>query len=678
MGPSHSIIGHMTLVVIAATIIICFAFTTKGLCGQTEFFVSPHGNDSNPGTKTRPFKTLDAARNAMRKTEQDGEISVWLRKGVYELDKALQLTAEDCGKTGKPVIYRAYRREEVRISGGRRVTGFKPVTDEKILNRLVPGARGNVYKANLANAGIEEYGKPSGGGLELFFNDKPMTPARWPNEGFVKIAGLVEPGTKNVRGRKGSKTGKFMYSGDRPKRWAQESDIWVHGYWFWDWSDQRHKVESIDTKKRIISVEPPYHRYGYRKGQWFYAMNILAELDTPGEWYLDRDAGILYLWPPKPIEKGRAVVSVSDTLINMKNVSNVVIEGIILEACRGTAVIMNNCDNTKVAGCVLRNFGGVAVQVTRGRGNSVVSCDIYGTGAGGISLRGGDRTSLTPANHLAENNHIHHYGRWTRMYTPAISLSGVGNRAAHNLIHDAPHMAIGFSGNDHIIEFNEIHDVCLESNDAGAMYAGRNWTMRGTVIRHNYLYDITGFEDRGCVGVYLDDMYCGTKIYGNIFRRVTRAAFIGGGRDCRIENNIFLDCRPALHIDARAMGWAGYHVDTTMTKRLKAMPYKSELWRKRYPRLTNILQDDPAAPKGNVVARNISWGGQWDGVHKQARPYITFSDNYLSKKPFLEGKTPKTFRLSDHSLAKKIGFEPIPFKNIGLFKDKHRAQLPQK
>ena len=108
-----------------------------------------------------------------------------------------------------------------------------------------------------------------------------------------------------------------------------------------------------------------------------------------------------------------------------------------------------------------------------------------------------------------------------------------------------------------MIEFNEIHNVCYESNDAGAIYTGRNWTMRGTVIRNNYLHHISGFEGRGCVGVYLDDMFCGTEISGNLFYRVTRAAMIGGGRDCLVKNNLFVDCKPALHIDARALGWAG-------------------------------------------------------------------------------------------------------------------------
>jgi Right handed beta helix region len=337
--------------------------------------------------------------------------------------------------------------------------------------------------------------------------------------------------------------------------------------------------------------------------------------------------------------------------------------------------VMSDCTQVRIGGCVLRNLGDSAVRVGGGTENRVVSCDIYAAGRGCISLRGGDRAALTPAGHVAENNHIHHYGRWSRMYTPAISLAGVGNRAAHNLIHDAPHMAIMFSGNEHTMEFNEIHHVCLESNDAGAIYSGRNWTMRGTVVRHNYLHHIVGFQRKGCVGVYLDDMFCGTEISGNLFYQVTRAAFVGGGRDCTIENNIFVDCHRALHIDARAMGWASGTVATTMTDRLKAMPYTSELWRRRYPKLPGILADEPAAPKGNLVVRNLSVGGRWDDVTKKAKPYVTFTDNHVDQDGIHMEKLPETSRLQADATAHVPGFKPIPIEKIGLYQDAYRKTL---
>ena len=600
-----------------------------------------------------------------------------VREGTYFLSKTITFTTEDSGTEKCPITYMAHPKEKVVLSGGKVLTGFHPVTDPAVLNRLDEAARGKVLQTDLRSQDITEYGELSGGFgipseafLDLFFQDRPMTIARWPNEGFVNIADILNIDPVDVRGTSGDKVGKFIYEGDRPKRWVEEKDLWLHGYWFRDWADQRQKVESIDTEKHIISLVPPYHKYGYRSGQWYYAFNVLAELDTPGEWYMDRETGILYFWPPAPIEKGKPTVSFLPTLVTMKDTSHVTIHGMTLEAVQGTAITITNCGQNQIIGCTLRNIGNWAVKISGGMENSVIGCDIYETGDGGIALSGGDRKTLTPARHYAGNNHIHHYSRWNRMYQPAISLSGVGNRASYNLIHNAPHMAIYFSGNDHAIEFNEIHNVCYESNDAGAIYAGRDWTMRGTVIRHNYLHHINGFQEHGCVGVYLDDMFCGTEISGNVFYKVTRPAFIGGGRDNIVKNNIFVDCKPAVHVDARAMGWAKSCANNINMKGLLAMPYQSKLWHKRYPKLVTILEGDPNQPKGNVIWSNVCQGGKWDEIEDKARPLVTLQDNLIDAKLRFAAPEKGNFKILDDKPLKKIGFKRIPMKKIGLKKKK--------
>jgi len=688
----------MTNTASASLCFIVVAILLVGACGASEagrprsgparaarLYVAVNGRDDWSGKLAAPsaartdgpFATLERARDEIRKMKSAGGlpqrgVTVVLRGGVYQREKPFELTADDSGTAVCPVVYRAASGEEVRLVGGKAVTGFKPVTDRAILARLDESARSHVVQANLRALGIADFGEAGGGGLELFFQDRPMILARWPNEGFTRIVDVVGGEPYDIRGTVGDRIGKFTYEGDRPKRWVGEKDVWVHGYWFWDWSDQRHKVASIDTDKRIIAVAPPYHGYGYRKGQWFYAYNILVEIDSPGEWYLDRETGILYFWPPASIEDGTAVVSVIPTLVTMRDASYVTMRGLVLEAARGTAITVSGGANIQIVGCTLRNLGADAVTIADGAENGVTGCEIYGTGGGGISLSGGDRQTLAPAGHYADNNHIHHYSRWNRMYYPAISIAGVGNRAAHNLIHDAPHMGIFFSGNDHVIEFNEIHHVCMESNDAGAMYAGRDWTMRGTVIRCNYLHDINGFEGRGCVGVYLDDMYCGTTIESNLFYRVTMAAFIGGGRDNIVRNNVFVECNPALHIDARALGWAADTVDATMKERLRAVPYERPPWRERYPQLIGILADDPAAPKGNLVARNVCSGGRWDDIEGAARPLTTFTDNLLDQDPRFVDAAKLDFQLRDDSPAYKLGFKRIPIERIGLRKAPRR------
>jgi hypothetical protein len=199
--------------------------------------------------------------------------------------------------------------------------------------------------------------------------------------------------------------------------------------------------------------------------------------------------------------------------------------------------------------------------------------------------------------------------------------------------------------------------------------------MRGTVIRYNYLHHINGFEGRGCVGVYLDDQFSGTEISGNVFYEVTRAAMVGGGRDCTIANNIFVDCVPAVHVDARGLGWAGRGMGGLKAK-LTKFPYKQPPWSTQYPELVNILDDDPMAPKGNVIARNICVGGKWDSFAAQAKPLITFEDNLLDADPRFVDAEELDFRLRKDSPAWDLGFRRIPVEKIGLYADASRASWP--
>jgi hypothetical protein len=531
--------------------------------------------------------------------------------------------------------------------------------------------------------------------LEMFFNDEPMVLSQGPEEGHIKIAEPLGETIRDVRGHISCIEGIFRYEGDYPRRWKDENDAWVVGCWSHDWAEQRHKLASLDVEERIISVNPPYHPWGYSKGQWFRGFNILAELDQPGEWYLDREAGVLYFWPPAPFDGAKVEVSMSPGLVTMAGTAHVTLEGLLFEATRGTAIAMTECEQCRVIGCTMRNLGVHAVTVLRGKANGVIGCDMYGMGGGGIYLFGGDRKTLTPGMHFAENNHIHHYGRWYRMYRPAILFSGVGLRASHNLIHDAPHAAILFGGNEHLIEFNEIHHVCCDSNDCGAIYAGRDWTIRGNVIRHNYLHQIQGREGRGCRGVYLDDLFCGALVEGNVFYQTTWAVFLGGGRDNIVQNNVFVDCPKALQIDGRALGWCGPHADkrikeATEEGTIRGIRFMEPPYSTRYPELLTLLEDNPKSPLGNVVRRNIFWPGDgqdlrrarngkepteawWDDIENKIRHLVILEDNLINTDPRFMDAISGNFQLREDSPAWKLGFQRIPFEEIGLCLDKRRA-----
>jgi len=653
--------------------------------------VAPDGKDTNPGTEQEPFATLQRARDAIRELKATGPlpaggITVELRGGTYQLAQPLELTTQDSGGENAPIVYQARKGEIARLLGSRAVIGWKPLTDPAVLKRLPEPARGRVWQADLKALGISDLQGinsattyQSDPGLEVFFQDKPMTLARYPNSGYLKIAAALDAQGKPKAGIMTTPEGKFVCEDPRPAHWAGEKGVWLHGFWVYDWADMRIPLGRVDPAARTISLGPqPGRSYALRAGQWFYAENVLSELDNPGEWYLDRDRSILYFWPPAPLSSGAVVVSVVRDLVRLTDVANVTFRGLGIEAGRGTAVLVKGGKNVRVIGCTIRNMGNWAVKVYGGTKHGVVGCDIYQTGQGGIHLEAGDRKTLTPAGHWADNNHIHHTARWDPVYQQAITVFGVGNRATRNLIHHVPHVAIGFTGNDQTIEYNEIHTAVFQSNDAGAIYTSppdETWSMRGHKIRYNYLHNIHGFENKGCMGVYLDDCFSSADISSNVFYDVATAILIGGGRDNLMTNNLFVKCGQALSIDARGLGWAK-GVGTFATKELIDLNYKRPPWSTKYPELLNILEDEPLAPKGNVVARNVCWGGKWGWFEPKAMPYLKFAGNLVGIDPRFAGKPPAAFRLAEDSPALKLGFRQIPFDKIGLYPSDDRASWP--
>src|SRR5262249_55401864 len=162
---------------------------------------------------------------------------------LYPVKETLTLDARDSGSAKAPVIYRAYPGERPVLSGGRLITGFHVTTDPAVLDRLPEAARGKVWEADVRASGVTDFGEVAAAGrrIELFFEGRPMTLARWPNEGFVRIAALNGGKPLTSNGIEGDGVGRFTYVGDEPKRWTKEPEIWLHGYWFWDWADERQR-----------------------------------------------------------------------------------------------------------------------------------------------------------------------------------------------------------------------------------------------------------------------------------------------------------------------------------------------------------------------------------------------------------------------------------------------------
>lgn len=697
--------------------LVCLA----GLCAMADFHVAPGGDDAGPGTSERPFASFEAARDAVRRERiagrlPGGGLSVWIAAGDYVRASSLELGEADSGTPEAPILWRSRGEGRVRWLGGRVLRGFEPVTDPATLSRLDPAARASVRQLDLGKLGILDFGRMQSRGFgraavpahcELFHGGLPMTLARWPNEGeFERIAGFPETSGKgdDHGGKIGDLPSGFFYAGERPNRWREVGEAWVHGYWAWDWANSYERIASIDQDRHLVVTAPPHGLYGFRKGQRFYFLNLLEELDRPGEWFLDRVSARLYFWPPEVragtpgvaalVEPETLLSLLDQPLVRAVGASHVVFEGLALEAGRSHAIEIRGGAQVRVVGCLIRNFGNSGVVITGGRNHGVVSSDILDTGDGGVSLSGGDRRTLQGGGHFVENSHFQRQGRWSKCYVPAISLEGVGLRASHNLIQDHPHCGILYWGNDHRMEFNEIHHVALETGDVGAIYTGRDYSFRGNQIVHNFIHH-TGGVGMGSMGVYMDDCVSGTEIRGNVFQEVQRAAFLGGGRDHRVENNIFVNCNHAVELDGRGLDaspvWRGM-VEDTMRRRLDDIPL--ELYRKRYPDLcgldahygapgaTPIAGTDfkGVPPENNHVTRNVCVG-KWLRVGWNARPeWLGLDRNFTEGDPGFIGKQGADSKATDFAFRPDspvwaLGFEPIPLDRIGLRSDAHRRRL---
>ncbi len=656
----------------------------------TQVFVSPQGDDAGDGTAAHPVATLTRARDLVRARRQagvTGAVAVNLLPGEYRVTAPLALTAEDSGTAQAPVVYRATQPGKAVLYGGTRLTGFTTAAAPAILARLPEEARGKVVCCDLRAQGVTDWGRlavrgfgqpPSPPTAELFVNGQPMTLARWPNSGFVGIRKLVEPGS-----RQDAKPSVFEYLDDRHARWTGAEEAWLFGYFRYLWADATTKVSRIDPVAHTVTCNEAYHygQPGMHTGQGiqYYAFNLLEEIDQPGEWYLDRAAGILYLYPPTDLATATVELGMLATpMVTMDAVSGVRLEGLSFDLARHNGVVLTGCSDCLIAGCSVGRMAGNGITIHGGAGNGLLGCDVHTIGRRATEVIGGDRATLTPGRHFVENCRIYNFGRIDRTYTPAIQLEGVGNRVAHNLMYDCPSSVMRIEGNDHVIEYNQVHSAVRESDDQGAMELFGNPTYRGVVFRYNRFTNCgkagVGAAVHGQAAIRLDDAISGMLIYGNTFVRSANGSFgavqMNSGRDNVIDNNLFVDCKQGV-----SGGWyPGNSVWRQVAEhRQPASYFLSGLYLERYPDIATMLTE----PGINHVWRNVCY--RCGPLVTGNRSNLDLIENgvFAEQDPGFVDAAHGDYRVAPKAaLFGAVGFRPIPLDEIGLYEDVNRASWP--
>ncbi len=666
-------------------------------------FVSVQGNDEGNGTINKPFSNIETAKNFIRLQRAKGKnqhYSILLREGDYYFTQTVKFTEADSNLTIKP-----YEQEKVRFTGGLSIdpANALPVTGTENEKLFPPENRSNILMVQLKKLGITDYGElhPKGFGrpkipvwMELFVNDEPGQLARWPNDSSIAIGTILEEGSIPSIGDDRNIGGKFTYDVNRPSKWKYSDDIWIFGFFKVGWADDAVKLASIDTINKTFTTAQA-HRYGFNSGKPYnkwYAYNIAEEIDMPGEYYIDRKEGILYFYNPGKVETIELSVF-EDPFISINGSSNIVVEGITFDCTRGIVAEMFKSRNCIFQDCFFKNIGMYAVNINYeeeavfnsdpvlSKNNGLKNCTVCQTGSGGILLYGGNRKTLEASRNFVENCAIHDFNRISKTYCAGIKISGVGNRISHNELYNSPHAAILLSGNDHLVEYNEFHDVCLVTDDVGALYYGRNPSERGNVTQFNYFHNL-GDKHR-TTAVYHDDGSCGMKVFGNIFYKAgTFPSLVGGGSDNVYTNNMFIDCPVGIKVDNRmeAFEWAKPMIAKggVIEQRLNEIHYNQPPYSTKYPELAKYWDENPAFPKRNKIDGNVFVNVDQiilkvdDGVNSD-KQFLDFTENNLITKedPGFEDMENQNFKLKKSSeiYTKIKGFEPLPFEKMGIIKD---------
>ena len=550
----------------------------------------------------------------------------------------------------------------------------------------------------------------------LYVSGRRMTLARWPNpdqhfpellwsadrhrKGVVARSAIVDPGPGIGDPDFLTRGGTFTCPFDRPARWVKAEEVWLDGVFAWSWEWSYNRVAKIDPSTNQITL-----RYGEvsrisdkYSGNFFFAENLLEEIDQPGEYTIDRTLGRLYLLPDAAFHQSAAIhlSTLDETMVQVVNASDVTLRNLRFDTGRANALSLAG-KRLRVERCEIANFAGTACTV-QGEDCVVSACHVHDVGMAGISISGGNSKTLTAGNNRVEDCDIHDWAWFHRVYTPGAALNGVGQTLAHNRFHHCPHGALLLYGNDHLVACNEFSHVCQEFIDLGAIYinAGERPLERGWVFRHNYFHDIAATAESpiNVEAIYLDHGTQGGLIEGNVFHRIghvsrpwaANAIKNTGGLYTIARHNVFVDCTTAWKsgtYDSPTGYIAKRYQDYDYAAYFKGFDLARAPQVKQYPEIAPFLPGAPPATPDQFWHRfegNVLWNptvrryrpdgicvDRRKGQDPQVDPLIA-RDNWLASEDpgFVDFRAGNLTLRADAPVFRHIpGFPAIPFREIG-------------
>ncbi len=516
-----------------------FASMAMSGCESPGYFVSPNGSDDNPGTIDRPFKTVQKCADLI----QPGE-TCWLRKGTYR--ETIQPRVS--GTREKPIVFAAYKNEQVTISGVEIVKDWS-------------SHRGSIYRSDVSLP-INDYSDTGFLANQIFVNGEMMPEARFPNldekRDFLRPT-LIGGGLKSEGG-----TAATIENSEIPalsEGWAG-AKVWSN-----EWYTTRTGTITGGTAGKLTAqMSAPWDRGGF----WLYFFGKLELLDAEGEWFYDDSSQNLYLWSPDSktpsaveVKQRNFAFDLSErsyiTVRNLNLFANTITTsdrstGIVIDGIRAKYVSHHmtlpplpesekayDADDALFLAAHAHDTG---IQL-RGNGHILKNSVIDGSSGNGVLLEGNE--------HQVTNNIIANTN-YQVSYAAPVRINGNGHRITHNTIKRTGRDAIswdwhtaGIDGRNIEIAYNDISSFGMLSTDLGAVYVCCHVNLEGGSIHHNWIRDAQAFSPFwGTRGIYLDIESFNSTIHHNVVWNLTGSednySLVAGsprGYE-RVFNNTFL------------------------------------------------------------------------------------------------------------------------------------------
>jgi hypothetical protein len=546
---------------------------------RDDLYVMLTGDDSNTGTKSKPLRSLQKVKEAVRQkmlAENSSTINVWIGGGTYNLTESLVFNSDDSGPADGFIAYCGMPGETVEISGGIEITGWKKA------------AKGLwVTSVKSPGTGKSEF-------RELFIDGVRAVRARHPNEGYLLVA---EAGT--------DRRTNFRYTKNDfplPSDPTRVELVLLH-----DWSITRINLASIDSLKDVITAKDStgardidfFNIDNWEKNPRYFLENSMEFLDNEMEWYYDQAAGLLYLKlneNQSPENKKVVMPLLPDNLIRLqgdenKKISNIRFENLTFSYCswaipeNGYAGIQachfdprprNNewnvvpaavdaamAENCSFINCRFTHLGGSGLRIGRNCGGCLVSgcyfADISGNGImvgeGNDRIVDGDVWWKNAPDQAASGNMIGNsvITECGRQFFGAVGIwCGLAAKTSilDNHIFNLPYTGIssGWLWNpeptpcrENRIEGNHIHHVMQVLSDGGGIYM--LGLQPGTLISGNLIHDIPLNAGRAeSNGMFLDEGITSVEVSENIIYKVAKSPLRFHKATVNLVKNNILSC----------------------------------------------------------------------------------------------------------------------------------------